>query len=866
MNLTNILGTLKNCLEAKTKPKERRRYRPSLELLEDRMAPATFTVINTNDAGPGSLRQAILNANAAVGTDTIKFNIFGGGFQTINLASALPALTDKVTVAGNTQPGYAGLPIISLNGAAAGAGSNGLVMKAAGSVVRALVIDNFHGNGILAFGSSGVVENCFIGANDFYGVLITGTATGVRIGSTVFGFGNVISANALSGVAILGSLTKSNLVQGNYIGTNLAGNAALANLVDGVVISGGAKTNTIGGAGAGAGNLISGNGSDGVEISGAGTTGNLVQGNLIGTTLTGNAPLANAVNGVAIDDGAANNTVGGTAAGTRNVISGNFDGVQITDKGTTGNLVEGNFIGTNAAGTGGLGNKFEGVAIMAGATKNTVGGTAAGARNLISGNLTIGVGISGLGTTGNRVQGNFIGTDVSGSAGLANALVGVAIGDSAAKNTVGGTVAGARNLISGNNAIGVKITGAGTTKNLVQGNFIGTDRTGNADLGNGGDGVLIDSAAASNTVGGSVAAARNVISGNNANGVEITDAGTTNNVVAGNFIGSNAAGTAQLGNTLNGVSIRAGAADNQVGGSVTAARNIISGNQLQGVLISDLGTNDNEVGGNFIGTNAAGTAQLANKFEGILIRLGAAHNVIGFAGGVVLARNVISGNGQCGILLLNPNTNNNFVIDNFIGLAANGTTALGNTSHGVFITDHAADNFFEQNRIAYNGGDGVLIGSDPAAGFNIPAGSGNDVIINSIFNNVQIGIDLGPHDGPTPNDLNDADTGPNDLLNTPVITSAFLNGTTLLITGFINTENNKDLLIQFFANPAGGQGQTFLGYLSVSTGSNNTAFFTAKLTVPASVVKGHTLTALTTELNMGSVGSTSEFSLPVTIA
>lgn len=901
------------------------------------MAPAVFTVVNTADAGVGSLRAAIASANAAAGTDTINFNIPGGGVKTINVLSALPTVTGKVTIAGNTQPGFAGLPLIELNGAGAAGPTTGLVLKASGCVARSLVINNFHGNGVLVFGSSSVVEGCFIGTNNggvvsagnqFHGVLIAGAATGVRVGSTTLGMGNVISGNGLSGVAILGSLASSNLVQGNFIGTNRFGTGSLGNAFDGVFISGGAKNNLIGGTVANAGNLISANLSDGIEISGAGTTGNRVQANTIGTTLAGNVADGNLGDGVALRDGASsntiggtvpaarnlisangsdgieiagsplsaapttknvvqgnyigtdllgnadlgnsgngvsigqlgtNNTVGGTAAGARNVISGNdTNGVQILGTYATGNVVLGNYLGTNSLGLAGIGNNVAGVAIAGGANKNTVGGTSTAARNVISGNFTFGVAITGLGTTLNKVLGNYIGLQATGTAKLGNTFQGVVI-NGASDNTLGGTTASARNIISGNNADGVTITGAGAEKNRVQGNFIGTDATGTIDLGNGAQGVRIESGAENNTVGGTIAGARNVISGNNANGILITDAGSDYNLVQGNYLGTNAAGTLDLGNTFNGVAIVAGATHNTLGGAAAGARNIISGNDVEGVLISGLGTDDNEVGGNYIGTNAAGTAAIGNTLDGVLVQLGAASNTIGLVG-MSLARNVISGNGRCGVFLWTGATKA-FIGYNLIGQGPNASTPIPNASHGIFVTQTSSDNFIAGNRIANNGGDGVLIGSDPGAGFNVPSGGQNLIVENSIYGNAGQGIDLGPNDGPTPNDPNDVDVGPNDLINTPVITSAFLSGTKLLLSGYLNTEQNKLIYVQFFASPTGGQGKQVVGISVSAMGASNTAFFTLTVTVSSSVAKGHQLTATASE----EMGGTSEFSLPVTI-
>ena len=243
---------------------------------------------------------------------------------------------------------------------------------------------------------------------------------------------------------ISGTGTKDNLVEGNFIGTDQAGGEGVAGLpnIIGVRIGPGASENVIGGTHAGAGNLISGNIS-GITITGTDTTANRVEGNLIGTDLNGAAPLANSF-GVVISGRASGNVIGGTAPGARNIISGNsVDGIHIIDAGTTGNLVEGNFIGTNQDGSGPLSNLM-GVQISGGATANVIGGTDDGAANVISGNTSSdggdggGIEISDIGTTGNLVEGNFIGTNPDGSAAVAN-RVGVSIGSGASANVIGGT-------------------------------------------------------------------------------------------------------------------------------------------------------------------------------------------------------------------------------------------------------------------------------------------------------------------------------------------------------------------------------------------------------------------------------------------
>ena len=242
-----------------------------------------------------------------------------------------------------------------------------------------------------------------------------------------------------------------NLVAGNDIGTNAAGTAALPNAYDGIYIDSGASANTIGGTAAGAGNVISGNSGDGVEITGTGTTGNVVVGNLIGTNAAGTGALANnGLAGIMIYD-SNSNTIGGMAAGAGNVISGNAgNGIQLNPDNVTSpfaedNLIEGNFIGVNASGMA-LGNGGDGIFAFF-ATGNTFGGTAAGAGNIVAANHAFGVEIDF--SSQNLVAGNLVGITASGSV-AANGDGGVSLG-SASGNTIGGKrIEAARNVISGN--------------------------------------------------------------------------------------------------------------------------------------------------------------------------------------------------------------------------------------------------------------------------------------------------------------------------------------------------------------------------------------------------------------------------------
>jgi len=374
---------------------------------------ATFTVTNTNDAGAGSLRQAITSANSMAGADAISFNIPGSGTQTINLLSPLPAITGAVTIDGTTQNPSATTPPIELNGSSAGSSTVGVNVGVASCTVRGLVINRFGGTGIVLAGSCHV-EGCYIGtdatgnavqANGEQGVSISGNSNNT-VGGTTAAARNVISGSFANGVLILGPAS-GNLVQGNYIGTNAAGTADVGNAGDGVELVSATNTVTnctIGGTTAGAGNLISGNNGSGIQFFGVGT-GNLIQGNFIGTNASGTLAIANVLNGVVITD-ATGTTIGGSVATATNIISGNGgDGVRINDMTATNNAVKGNRIGTRSDGTTALANVGNGIIVLNSASNNQIGG-AAGEGNLIAFNNSGGVRIDS--GTGNAILANAI--------------------------------------------------------------------------------------------------------------------------------------------------------------------------------------------------------------------------------------------------------------------------------------------------------------------------------------------------------------------------------------------------------------------------------------------------------------------------
>ena len=947
-----------------------------------------ISVTNTNDSGAGSLRQAILDANAASGPDIIEFDISGPGSHTIQPASALPTITDPVSIDGTSEPDFVSTPVIELDGTSAGPSTDGLTITAGGSTLRGLAINRFGGNGLLlATGGGNTIQQNMIGTNPAgttdlgngshgviafnspdnniggpttndanvisgnggHGVFITRASStnndvksnriglgldgstqigndgaGVRIdqnasGNNIGGSGNIISANGTSGVLIVGPGATNNTVAGNNIGTDISGLLDRGNGASGVSIDN-APGNNIGVPGDG--NLISGNTTDGIFVSGTSASGNFVQANMIGLDMTGNTALPNGQAGLSLNN-APNNTLGGDAAGAGNVLSGNTQsGIFIFGGGASGNAIEGNLIGTDPAGSAAVANGQFGV-VLRDAPSNTVGGVAAGAGNVISGNLLDGVAILNASATGNVivgnligsdttgtadvgnsksgiliwkapgnrvgglttaernivsgndlfgvrittslsnstvVQGNYIGTDINGTAALPNSDTGVQLAN-AQNATIGGTTAAARNVISGNGNLGIVLVGSGVTGNMVQGNYIGTDATGAASLGNTSSGVRLIGGAHGNTIGGSVAGAGNVISANGSVGVGLFDAATSSNTVSGNLIGTDAAGTADLGNQNNGISI-VGAASNTIGGATVPERNVISGNGAFGVLISGATATGNQLLGNFIGTDIAGTADLGNTSSGVFVE--ASFNTIG--GTAAGAGNLISGNDFVGIRLNGASATGNLIQGNLIGTQANGSSPLGNTNVGVRIDGASA------NTVGGTGpGSGNVIAHQTSHGVSVAGtATANRIQGNSLFANNGQGIDLNL-DGATANDTpggsEDSDAGPNNLQNTPVISVATLDGTDLDLTYSVPTNvahATYPLTIEFFlADGVGQEGETFLG---TDTYAAVEALNPAGLTIDVTGlgVSGSSKVVATATDN---AGNTSEFSvnLPVSL-
>jgi large repetitive protein len=705
----------------------RRRF--TLEPLEGRQMLSTLTVTTVADNGSntepttGSLRAAIVQADAQpAGTlTTIDFKI-GTGTQTIRLPVALPQITRTVVIDGTTQPGYSAQPLIDIDGGSLGWTGLGFIVTNTASgtaatpgALKGLEITDFSGGAVLIDASDfnlnhddiGLVvtsQGTYVRSNGNYGALLgVGASDDSIMSSTIAGTTDGY------GVAIAGPGTGNDTLTGDYIGTDPTGRLAvdsegvsLGNSENGVEIVNDTTNNTI------SNSVISNNGQDGVLVTGAGTEFNVLTGNDIGSDATGTKDFPNANDGVVISDGASYNTVGGTTAAARNLISGNSVlGVEITDVGTSDNLLEGNYIGTTAAGTIALPNGINGVDIVSEATYNTVGGTTAGARNVVSGNSYNGIVLAYSGTSYNVVEGNYIGTDLTGANPLANCDDGVDLIGGASANTIGGRSAAALNVISGNDQNGVLITNSGTVDNQVEGNDIGTDDTGAKAVANGNDGVVVSDGASSNVVGGTTSGQRDVISGNTVVGVDITDADTYYNLVEGNYIGTSASGSAAVPNGINGVDILSGAQFNTVGGTSASARNVIPGNAYNGVVLGFGETSENMVEADYIGTDVTGAKALANGQDGVEILGAAGDNTIG--GTTTGARDIISGNARYGVLLTDTATTDNQVDGDHIGTDLTGELPVSNVADGVAIQNGSSSNYVESDLISANGGIGVLI-------------------------------------------------------------------------------------------------------------------------------------------------------------
>src|SRR4051812_32315110 len=418
----------------------------------------------------------------------------------------------------------------------------------------------------------------------------------------------------------------------------------------------------------------------------------------------------------------------------------------------------------------------------------------------------------------NVLAGNYIGLNAAGVVANPNGQYGVHI-DGGQNNRVGGPAVQDRNVIA-SNPLGEVFVHFGNNQR-IEGNYLGTDETGKVGIG-GGAGVLLRTAF--NAVEENLVAFE-------IGGVQVEG---NDNTVRRNTVGTDFTGFSALGNFV-GITLRGG--DHNL-----VEDNLVSGNVFDGVLLVDDAGNpadNNDINGNLIGTNAAGTAPVPNG-EGVGVFV---------ANTNTLTANVISGNSGDGVHI-GAGGDDNRLEENFIGTNGAGLLDLGNDGSGVDIDggdqNHVGD---PGNTIAYNDVDGVTV----------TTGSGNAIRKNSIHDNGALGIDLGAN-GPTPNDPLDADVGPNQLQNDPEILSA----TPVQFTWELESEPATSYRLDFFVSdtcdPSGsGEGETYLDSIQVVTNANGFVNGQTVTAIAAGAGKQVTMTA-TKLVGAGTSRSTSEFS------
>ncbi len=760
-------------------------------LEERRLLSQTFTVTDTNsDYNMGSLNWAIQQVNvdtsdSGSSPDVIDFNIPGTGPFTIP-APGFNGINNPVVIDGYSQPGSS--------------------------------------PNTLAQGDNAVIQIVLDGQGNAFGLLVSGGS------STIDGLAINDSGTDLELLNPLGVPPSpsygNDAVWGCFLGTDATGEAVVPssffNDDTGLEIND-VPGNTIGGTASADRNVISTGASEliayGVWVTGSSSGDNLIAGNYIGTDATGNKGLGN-FQGISLYDFGAGNTIGGSAASAGNVISGSVENGVIISGSANSALVQGNFIGTDAAGTAAIPNGTIDAnnpgydlagAITLETPGNTVGGTTVGSGNLISGNDGDGIDLSfasypdgSFSGVDSLIEGNFIGTDVTGTTSLPNQNEGIGLSSGAQYNTIGGAQAGAGNVISGNKSWGIYLDQF-SGHNLIQGDFIGTNAQGTQAIANY-RGVEVYSP--DNTIGGATTGAGNVISGNTWGGISI-EASSFDNLIQGNLIGTNVTGDTAIPNGflsyyfLGGVMLFG--SDNTVGGTTPGAGNVISGNGSDGLDI--IGPyyggagQDNLVEGNLIGVGADGTEPLGDGASGVSIFGEAAYNTIG-------------------------------------GLAAGAGNIIANS----------------QNR------QGLIVG-----GSNSDDCPGNEILSNSIYNNAVLGIDLG-FNGVNQNMPGGPFQGPNDLQNYPVLGQALTYPTysAFAVTGTLNGDASTTFTLQFFANPTAdpsghGQGQTLIGTTTVTTDPSGNASFAATFQ-GVNVPVGDAISATATD----PLGNTSEFSADIT--
>jgi hypothetical protein len=773
------------------------------------VGPSTFLVTNTNDSGPGSLRQAILDANANAGMHFIDFNIPGTGVQTIAPISALPAVTGAVTIDGGTPPGYSGTPIIEIDGANAGIGVNGFELSGGNETLRALIINRFTANGVLLdTNGQDVVDRCYIGtdaagtsalSNLGNGILITGISASVISG-------NVIAFNAEAGVAVGATVSDAAAIDNAILSNVIFSNGKLG--ID--LGSDGVTPNTPGGPHVGPNNfqnfptLIAALQSPQGQTTVSGSLNSTPNASFLVQFFANNNPDPSGFGQGETYLGATNvNTdANGNASFTANVSAssiGQFISATATDSNNnTSEFSQDVVVGpstffvtnTNDSGPGSLRQAILDANPNAGMHFIDFDIPGTGVQTIAP--ISALPAITGSVTIDGSTQPGYWGTPIIEIDG-ANAGIGVS-----GFELSGGNETLRALIINRFNANGILLDTNG--QDTISQCYIGTNAAGTAALSNFGNGILIN-AIADYTVSG------NVISGNGGDGILMQEAGGTHNFITSNLIGTNAAGTAGIGNNLDGVSV-----DNSTG--IELDQNTISANGGNGLSLTGAGTTGFFLNqGNFIGTNSQGDQALGNAMNGIFIN-GANNTVIGnkYSDIFALTHNVISGNAVNGILIEGPDTTGTDVESNIIGMDSTKKFAVGNMANGVLV-DNAPANQVNRNFVGGNVNDGILLEGSGATGNTV---MGNLIGMNPDATVANLGDGVG------------IDSASNNTIGGSIVLGFFFNhisgneGNGIHITGTGATGNViTDNLIGTGSNPDEMNGNKLNGIAIDGIGNQN---------------------------------------------
>jgi hypothetical protein len=706
-----------------------------LLLCSQKSFSATFMVTNNADAGAGTLRQAIINANAAAGPDTIYFNFASA--TTITLAACQQPITGTVVIDGYSNPGASAgnlmIQIVSPTGCNLfdlGAGSDG-------STIRGIVIS---GGGGAAFGIALHNSNGHFIKGNYFGTDLTGTVLyaahlqdciniNTSTNNTIGGTGGQIDRNIIAGGTAAGIRLANNstgaVIVNNYIGTDVSGNVNFGNTGNGIDGNSNSHNVRIGGTTLAERNVISGNLSNGVYLNFCQSP--IVKGNIIGMGVDGVTMLGNSGSGVDIENTGTIATapiIGGPTVAERNYLSCNHSFGAVV-RVAPGSILQNNWIGIDmATGLQDYGNRDAGFTATNSSDIQCLGNVSAG-----NGVPALYTGADGLSIflTSPRptIKGNIIGLGIDGTTPLQNVGHGIEC-LTCDDGIIGGTLLSERNLIANSALEGIQLVPSPRVQ--VINNYIGTDITGL--INNGGLQLGINVANSANVViGGTSAGMGNIISGNGQYGISVN--GTSPGVlIKGNLIGLGSDGVTSIKNIQGGIQIsnaNTGANSCVIGGPTTIERNIISTNGGDGVNIGG-GSTSHSVINNYIGTDITGTIAKGNTGSGIILNTG---------GSVTVDQNIVAANGGWGIELIN--ISNNTVTRNNIGTDVSGTKKFGNGKEGVrfaatTLTNVLGGSLANANIITdNNGAAGVLVESNAQK---------NTITFNSIFCNAGPGITL----------------------------------------------------------------------------------------------------------------------------